>query len=129
MYAALSDSLKIAKKYSEIGGEHRQEEYLVNVYSKTRTTDQVSYTQKNIGEKAFELRSKNPFPGIFGSMGGAFKGFTYSMGNYLPAVVFSTIALVSKKWPAKIGAAGVAAGIIYKIVRQGFGVGKQNPMT
>lgn len=128
MYIALSDSCKIAKQYSAIGGEHAQEGYLEKAYYKTRTTDKVSYTQKNIGEKAFEMRTKNPLPSIFGGIEGGFKGLMYGLGNYLPAIIFSTIALVSKKWPAKIGALGVAATIIYNIARSGFGVGKRNPM-
>ena len=129
MGVALADSFKIAKHYSGIGREHAQEEYLQNAYFKTRTTDQVSYSSKAIGEKAFDLRTKNPLPGIGGSAGGYFKGLTYGLGNYLPVIVCSTFALVSKKWPAKLGAVGTAACLLYNVVRQGFGVGKQNPMN
>ena len=128
MGVALSDSVKIAKKYSEVGAEHAQENYLERGYYNSRTTDKVSYSSKAIGEKVFEVKTKNPIPSFFGRIKGWFAGLTYGLGNYLPAIAFSTLALVSKKWPAKLGAAGVAAGIIFKIARDGFGVGKSNPM-
>ena len=129
MGATLVDSFKIAKQYSGIGGEHAQEKYLQNAYFKTRTTDNVSYSSKAIGDKAFELRTKSPLPAIGGNIGGFFKGLTYGLGNYLPIITFSTFALVSKKWLAKLGAVGVAACLLYNIIRQGFGIGKQNPMN
>ena len=126
---ALYDSAKIAKYFSETGSEHAQEHYLEKAYFNSRTTDKFSYSSNALREKTFELRSKNPIPGIYGKFEGGFKGFMYGLGNYLPVILCSTLALVGKSWGAKLGAIGVGLAALYKVARDGYGVGKNNPMN
>ena len=126
--AAVYDSAKVAKHFSEIGSEHAQEHYLEKAYFNSRTTDTVSYSSNAVREKTFELRSKNPLPGFFGKIKGGFEGFMYGLGNYLPVITCSALALVCKNFFAKAGAIGVGAAFLYKVIREGFGAGKQNPM-
>ena len=128
MGVALYDSAKISKQFAEIGSEHQQEHYLERAYFNSRTADKVSYTSNALREKTFELRSKNPLPGIYGKIKGGFQGMMYGLGNYLPVVICSTLALACKNWAAKAGALGVGIAALYKVAREGYGLGKSNPM-
>ena len=125
---ACYDAAKISKQFSEIGSEHAQEHFLEDAYFSSRTTDKVSYVSNAMREKTFELRSKNPFPSIFGKFKGATQGFLYGLGNSLPIIACSALAILGKNILAKAGAIGICAISAYKILRDGFGLGKNNPM-
>ena len=129
MGIALFDACKICKVYSNIGKNRANGIYYEKAYFNSRTTDNVSPAASMIGEKTFEIRTRNPLPGIWGKIKGGTEGFLYGLGNFLPAVIFSSPALLGKNWGAKIGAIGVGLGICFKIAREGFGLGKDNPMT
>lgn len=125
---AVYDACKISKMYSHIGSEHAEEEYLQDVYYSSRTTDKISYTDNEISKKAFNIRSKLPLHGLIGKIKGFFKGFMYGLGNHLPLVALSALAIVGKNWLSKAGAIGVGLLAVYKILKEGFGLGKNNPM-
>jgi len=125
---ACYDAAKISKQYSVIGSDRAQENYLQNVYYNSRTLDNVSYTSNALREKTFELRSKNPIPSIYGKANGRFQGFMYGLANSLPLIICSSFAILGKNLLAKLGALGIGGIAIYKLARDGFGVGKNNPM-
>lgn len=125
---ACYDAAKISKQFSEIGSEHTQEHYLEKAYYNSRTLDKVSYSSNALREKTFEVRSKNPLPGIYGKVEGGFKGLMYGLSNALPLVICSSFAILGKNFLAKAGAIGIGAITAYKIIREGYGVGKNNPM-
>lgn len=127
--AAVYDAAKIAGQFSKIGGEEANEKYLEKVYYDSRTTDNVSYNENLLREKTFQVRSKLVLPALIGKIKGGVKGFMYGLGNYLPVVICSTLALTCKNWAAKAGAIGVGAAAIFSILRNGFGVGKEHPMN
>ena len=129
MGIALMDACKVGKAYSEVGKNRANATYYEKAYFNSRTTDVVSPSASAISEKTFELRTKNPLPGIIGKIKGGAEGFLYGIGNFLPAIAFSSLALLGKSWGAKLGAIGVGLGICFKIAREGFGLGKHNPMT
>ena len=128
LVAAGYDAGKISKQFAEIGSDHAQEHYMEKVYYSSRTLDKVSYTDNALREKTFELRSKSPFPGIFGKIKGGFQGFMYGLANALPLVICSSLAILGKNFLSKAGAIGIGAVAIYKVLREGFGLGKNNPM-
>ncbi len=128
MVVACYDAAKISKKYAEVGSEHSQENYLQRAYYDSRTLDKVSYTSNALREKTFELRSKNPIPSIYGKTKGGFQGFMYGLANSLPLIICSSFAILGKNILAKLGVIGIGAIAIYKLVRDGFGLGKNNPM-
>lgn len=129
MTLACVNSAKIAKQFSAIGSDYAQEHYLEKVYYKTRTIDKVSPADNAMREKAFEMRSKNPIPSIRGKIKGGFQGFMYGMANCLPLVACSALAILGKNILAKAGAIGLGCIAVYKVLRNGFGVGKNNPMV
>ncbi len=127
--ATCYDAVKISKYFAEVGSEHAQEHYLEKAYFNARTLDKVSYTSNVLQEKTFELRSKNPLPALWGKIEGGFKGLMYGLGNELPLVVCSSLALLGKNILAKAGAIGIGAIAICKVLRDGYGIGKNNPMN
>lgn len=126
---ACCDSHKVAKQFSAIGADHAQEHYLEKAYFSSRTTDTVSPSSNALREKTFELRSKNPLPSIGGKMKGRRQGFLYGMSNWLPVIACSSLALLGKNILAKAGAIGIGILTAYKVMREGFGLGKNNPMN
>ena len=128
MIVAGYDAGKISKQYAEIGSEHAQEHYMEKVYYGSRTLDKVSYTDNALREKTFELRSKSPFPGIFGKIKGGFQGLMYGLSNSLPLVLCSSFAILGRNFLSLAGAIGIGAIALYKVLREGFGIGKNNPM-
>jgi len=128
MAVACYDAAKISKQFAEIGSDHAQEHYLEKAYFNSRTTDEVSYTSNALREKTFELRSKNPLPSIFGKIRGRRQGFLYGLANSLPLIFCSFLAIVGKNFLAKAGAISIGGIALYKILREGYGVGKNNPM-
>ena len=122
------DAYKVSKFYAETGAEHAQEHHMEKAYFSSRTTDKMSYTSNAVREKAFEVRSKNPLPSMFGKIKGGFQGFAYGIANSLPMILCSTMALLGKNIVAKAGAIGIGVVALWKVLRDGFGVGKSNPM-
>lgn len=128
MGIALYDATKVAGQFSRNEAQRTQAKYLEKAYYDGRTLDTVSYTANNIRKKTFDLRTKNPLPALWGKVKGWNEGFFYSLGNSVLGVAFSALALLCKGTMAKVGAAGVALGLAYKVLREGFGLGKQHPM-
>ena len=126
---ACIDSHKVANQYAEIGSDHAQEKYLEKAYYNSRTIDKVSPSSSIISEKVFEKRTKNPLPSIFGKINGRMQGFMYGMSNWLPVIACSALAILGKNFVAKAGAIGIGALATFKILREGFGLGKNNPMN
>lgn len=128
MGVALYDAVNVASQYSKNGAQKESSRYIEKAYFDSRTTDTVSYSNKTIQDKVFDIRARNPLPTIWGGIKGSFEGGLYSLGNNLILVGSSALALTCKNVLAKIGAAGVALTALYNILRSGFGVGKKHPM-
>jgi len=128
MGVALFDATQLGRHYSKAIEEDTQAKHLEKVFYSSRTLDTVSYTKNGIREKSFDLRTKNPIFSIYGKIKGAVGGFLYGIGNYLPAIICSSLALICKNWAAKLGALGVLLGICYNFAHEGFGLGKTHPM-
>ncbi len=128
MGVALFDAIQVSKQFSRNEAQHTQAEYLDNIYFNSRGIDNVSIASNNTRKKTFDLLTRNPLPSLWGKIKGSFNGFFYGLGNMLPVVAFSAIALTAKNSLAKFGTAGVILCGCYNILRNGFGLGKQNPM-
>lgn len=128
MGIALYDAVNVANQYSKNGAQKESAKYLEKAYFDSRTTDTVSYSNKAIQEKVFDLRAKNPLPSIWGRIKGASQGTLYSLGNSLFVIASSAMALLGKGAFAKAGAIGVALSACYNVLRSGFGLGKHHPM-
>ena len=128
MGLALYDAIKVGGQTSRNRGEEAQGKYLEKAYFESRTTDNFSYVSNGLREKTFDIRSRLPFASLWGKVKGAFEGGLYSLGTNIFTVACSAFALLSKGAFAKIGSAGVGLALLYDILRNGFGVGKQHPM-
>ena len=109
--------------------QFQQQKYLEKRYFNSRTTDTVNFNKANIGKKTFELETKNPLPSLWGRIKGGAEGAAYSLGTNLFTVACSSLAILSKGFLAKAGAIGVGLGVCYNVARNGFGLGKQHPMS
>lgn len=125
---AVYNAAKVGGHFSRVESEKSHARYLEKVYSDTRTLDKMNYTDNAIRKKAFEKRLHNPFPTIWGSIKGFFKGSLDSLADMLPVIACSSLALLSKGWLAKAGAIGLGAISCFEVLRNGFGLGKQHPL-
>lgn len=128
MGIALYDATKVSAQFSRNEAQNQQAKYLEKAYYDSRTIDTVSYSSNSIRQKTFDLRTRNPLPALWGKIKGGTEGFFYSLGESLFSVACSAMALLSKGTLAKIGAIGVTLEVCYKVLREGFGLGKQHPM-
>ena len=129
MCYALYDAWRVGNHFSKAESQVQQSKYIEDAYFNTRNVDTVSFSDNAVSKKAFELRSKNPLPSLFGRIKGGVQGFLSSLGSNLFYVACSAMALLSKGALAKIGAIGIGLGACYSIARNCFGLGKQNPMN
>ena len=129
MGLALFDAVQASKNVSKRTAHAKQAEYLEKSYFNARTIDNVSANSNKIRAKTFDLETWNPLPAFFGKIGGGIKGFMYSLAVNMPLVVSSAFAIASKGFMSKVGAIGIALGLIYKFAREGFGLGKEHPMS
>ena len=128
MGAALYDTVKVSKHFAAARKEDAAAEYYQKLYANTRTLDNLSYVSNAIREKTADIREKSPLPAIWGNITGGVKGALYTLCNWLPAASCAALALLAKGTLSKIGAAGVVLTLIYNVARNGFGLGKNNPM-
>ena len=125
---ALYDATRVASRFSKNVSELTQANYLEKSYFNSRTIENDSYVSNSLREKAFDLNSKNPIPSLWGRVKGYIQGAMYSLGNNLLTVSCSALALLGKGWGAKVGSFGVVASLAYDFLRNGFGLGRQNPI-
>ena len=129
MGLALFDATQASKSVSRRTSMSRQADYLEKSYYNARTIDNISTTSNNVRAKTFDLETWNPLPAFFGKIGGGIKGFMYSLAVNMPLVLASSFAIASKGFMSKVGAISVGLGAVYKIAREGFGLGKEHPMS
>lgn len=125
---ALYDAAKVGALYSRNQSEIEQAKYLEDRFFSSRTLDDVSYSSNAIRQKTFDVMSKNPLPSVWGATKGGVGGFLNSLGDNLPLVICSSMALLGKGIMAKLGTVGIALGACYKVAREGLGLGKNSPM-
>ena len=129
MGLALFDAVSASKAVSKKTAHAKQADYLEKSYFNARTIDNVSVNSNKIRAKTFDVKTNNPLPAFFGKISGGVKGFMYSLAINMPLVVASAFAIASKGFMSKVGAVGIALGLLYKVAREGFGLGKEHPMS
>lgn len=126
---ALFDASMSAKMSARHNAIVRQGDYLEKSYYNARTIDNISSSSNKLRAKTFDLETWNPLPAFWGKIGGGIRGFFCSLATSMPLVLTSCLAIASKGVLSKIGAIGVGCGLAYKIARNGFGLGKEHPMS
>ena len=129
MGVSIYNASRVGCQFSKNEAQKTQGKYLEKIYFNSRTLDNVSYTANSMRKKTFNVRTKNPLPALWGSIKGWTTGALYSLGNSLPLVACSALAILSKGLLAKLGAIGIGVGFCYNIARNGFGLGKKHPMN
>jgi hypothetical protein len=125
---ALFDAVQASKACARHQAHKTSADYLEKSYFNARTIDNISANQNKIRAKTFDLKTKNPLPTVWGKTKGGINGFINSLGNSLPLVLCSTLAILGKNIVAKAGAIGIGCCLAYNIARNGFGLGKEHPM-
>ena len=128
MGLALFDAVQGSKACSRHQAYKSTADYLEKSYFNARTIDNISVNQNKIRAKVFDLETKNPLPTFWGKIKGGINGFINSLGNSLPLVLCSALAILGKNITAKAGAIGIGCCLAYQVARNGFGLNKEHPM-
>ena len=129
MAAVMVDVVSGTKAAARHRAHVASSKYLEDAYFNSRTIDNISANSNRLRALSFDFQTWNPLPTIAGKIKGGVNGALYSLGVQLPAIVCSALALTTKGFLSKLGAAGVVLGVSYNIARNGFGLGKTNPMN
>lgn len=129
MGIALYDAARVAKHHAKASGENCKAAQMERAYFDSRTIDNMSYHSNSIRENVYDLKTKLPLPTIMGKIKGGTEGAISTLGNHIITIGCSAMALLCKGVGAKIGAVGVGLGLLYEVLRNGFGLGKHHPMN
>lgn len=126
--AVLYDAYSVGRAVCMNTGQSISADSFESVISAKRTTSEVSPVTSTMQKELSRLRMDNPIIPAYGRTKGFVKGFFSSLGNNLVPTIFSVMALAGKNAWSKIGAWGLAGYGLYKVIKEGFGVGKHTPV-
>ncbi len=126
--AVLYDAYMCGRAVCMNTGQSQSADSFESVISAKRTTSEVSPVTSAMQGHLAQLRMDNPIIPTIGKIKGFFKGTFISLSNNLVPIIFSVMALAGKNAWSKIGAWGLAGFGLYKVIKEGFGVGKHTPV-
>ena len=126
MSAVLYDAYARGKKQSARTALNVSADTFESVIADTRTVSTASPTTVAIQKKVADFRMSNPIRPFIGRITGFIKGALNSVTDSVVPVVCSCMALAGKGRWAKAGAWGLLGYGIFTVLKEGFGVGKEN---
>lgn len=128
MSAVLYDAYSLARADSKRQSQVVTADYFQKVHADTRTLSNESQVDNAVQKGIRDFRIDNSIVPVYGNVKGFVTGFLKSLGNNIVPVSFASLALATKGTLSKVGAWGVAAYGLYKVAKEGFGIGKISPM-
>ncbi len=128
MSAVVYDAYARGKKQSARTSLNESADTFESVIAAERTTSSANPTTVALQEKVANFRMNNPISAIFGRVKGFFTGVVNSVVDNVVPVICSSMALAGKGRTAKAGVWGLGIYGVYKVLYDGFGIGKENPM-
>lgn len=124
MSAVAYDALAKAKHYSNVGAEEAQADVFESSYAAKRTSTDESKVTGAMQNAIADFRMKNPIVPMYGKTTGFVSGFFSSLGDNIIPVTLSAIAMGAKGFAQKAGAWGLGIFALYKVAKEGLGLGK-----
>ena len=124
MSAVAYDAWSKAKHYSNVGAEEAQADVFESSFAAKRTSTDQSKLTGAMQDAISDFRMKNPLVPMYGKTTGFIKGFFSSLGDNIIPVTLSAIAMGTRGFAQKVGAWGLGIYALYKIAKEGFGLGK-----
>jgi hypothetical protein len=128
MSAVVYDACANAKHHAHVGREEAAADLYERAFAAERTTTNQSHVTSGMQKRVSNMRMRNPILPFFGGIKGWTEGFVHTLGDNFVPVVFASLALAAKGAWQKAGAWGLAGVAVFKILREGFGVGKHTPI-
>ena len=126
--AVLYDAYNCGRAVCMNTGQSQSADNFESIISAKRTMSEVSPVTGAMQGRLAQLRMDNPIVPTYGKTKGFLKGLSISLSNNLVPTIFSVMALAGKNAWSKIGAWGLAGFGLYKVIKEGFGVGKHTPV-
>lgn len=126
--AVAYDALKVGQHHSKWGAEQMSADTFEHIYDAQRTTSNESYVTNAMQAKVADLRMNNPIVPIVGKVKGFCSGVLHSLGENIIPVTCASLAIATKGFFAKAGAWGLGIYGAFKVLHDGFGVGKKTPI-
>ena len=126
--AVLYDAFKVGSKQSYRTSQQVTADKFESIVAAQRTNSNESHVSSAIQNKVADLRMSNPVIPFFGRIKGFISGTLDSLGNNFIPVIFSSLAILTKGFTAKLGAWGLVGCGLYTVLKEGFGMGKNSPI-
>ena len=123
------DAYKNGKSKSKKMEQSITADYMTDIFDASRTSSKNSRATVAMQEKVKDLRMNNFIVPMYGKIKGFIKGFITTLGDNIIPVTFASLAIASKGKLSKLGAIGVATCGVISVLKDGFGVGKETPMS
>lgn len=127
MSAAIYDAYAAGKHHSHSGASEMTADYFEKIHAAERTSSTDSHITSAAQKKIADLRMNNPLIPVAGSIKGFIKGALGSLGDNIIPVSLASLAIGTKGFWSKFGAWGIAIWTGFKVLQEGFGVGKKTP--
>ena len=128
MSLAVYDAYTHGSHLSNKIAQAEEADHFEKIHAQTRSLSTESYVNSAMQHKIAELRMNNPLISAWGKTKGFCEGFIHSLGSNILPVAFSALAICTKGFMSKLGAIGAVGCGAYKILKEGFGVGKHSPI-
>ena len=124
MSAVIYDAHAHAKHHAKVCEEEMSADVFQRAVDAKKTTETQSHLTGTMQKEVMNIRMKNPIIPVLGKTKGYIEGFLLGLGDGFIPVICSSLALAAKGFWQKAGAWGLAAFALFKVVHEGFGVGK-----
>lgn len=128
MGAVLYDAYTVGSEQSYRTSQKYTADRFEKIVSAQRTLTDESHVASAMQNKIADLRMSNPLIPFWGRVKGFFEGSLESLGNNIIPVACASLALLTKGFLSKAGAAGLGGCALYAILNEGFGIGKNTPI-
>ena len=128
MGAIVYDAYAHAKHHSAVESEALSADVFEKAVAAELSNTDASHITNEMQKKITHLRANNPLIPIVGKTKGFISGALSSLANNIIPVTFSAIALAAKGKLQKAGAWGLGIFGLYKVAKEGFGLGKKSPI-
>ncbi len=128
MSAVAYDAYAHAQHHSAVESEAMSSDVFEKAVAAEMSNTDASHVTNELQKKISHLRANNPLIPVVGKTKGFISGALGSLANNIVPVTLSAIALAAKGKLQKAGAWGLGIFGLYKVAKEGFGLGKKSPI-
>ena len=128
MSAVVYDAIAHGQHHSAVASEELSSDVFEKAVAAELTNSNASHVTGAMQKKITDLRMNNPVVPLVGKIKGYTSGILSSLADNIIPITCSAVALAAKGKLQKAGAWGLGIFALYKVAKEGFGLGKKTPI-